>query len=643
TVNQRQITVDSVNAQDRIYDGTDKAVMESFQLGNTVNGDVIGISAANGAFNSKNATDNNGATSATFSGITLTGADMENYLLVDGSGNTVTQSTSYTDDQVLIERKELKVWIDDAEKIYGSADPTFNWIADGLCTDVNETVTDITRQAGENTGDYAIDQFKVRDAADADVTGNYDLVEFRAGTLTIKPATIPVESFTVTGLEKIYDGDAYVEDTATLTFSFVNSLTGNTETVTVNWTEGYFNSKNVGEDTQVTFVGLSSPDGNFVLTNAEATFQVSGSITPLQLTHNVTIETTKVYDGTTDVAVSGGLTNVIGSDDVTLNVEYQYNSANAAEANQITNTKWFISGADSKNYILPTPAPMETVAATITAKAVNTVWVTDQPYQYENKDQSGTVSAYYVDIYGNQVDLALDWHGKVFDLPGDYVVTALNSDANYKLVGSEIVLTMKTVGVINVTNFSEGLNPNYSSVMHDMLNSYLASGRNTYADDACYSNMGYSCMISRLFLFRETVTTDFTRTTLDAYEFKPFTLDAVTRDIASGVAAGAHRPEGLFCGEEIFLQESGRNANDMLINIQQDMDADKAHLIIESDLVHPESAGEVSVNAAEAETKSSDADEMPDVKLFCPVAEKNGMFCDEFEEVMNELLNITLA
>jgi len=648
TVEQREITLDSVDAVDRIYDGTDSAELGAYTLGNTVDRDLLQITAGNGAFNSKHATANGGATSAVFSGIVLGGADAENYLLVDSNGNAVTAATEYTDSNAQISRRDIKVWIDDAEKIYGSADPVFQWVADGLCTAVNETVTDITRQPGENAGDYAIDQFLIRDAANADVTGNYNVVQFRPGTLTIRPAEIPVTSFTVSGLEKIYDGDAFVEDTATLTFTFDNTLTGKTESVVVNWTQGMFDSKNVGEETSVTFTGLSSPDGNFVLSDTEVTFQVTDMISPLMLTHNVTASVEKVYDGTVSVAVSGGLTNVIGSDDVTLNVEYVYNSANVAEADKIINTQWSISGTDAKNYILPVPAPMDGAAAVITAKPVATEWQTDPVYYYRNEDQSDTVSAWYTDIYGNRVELVINWHGKVFDLPGEYAVTAENSDPNYKLTGNEKVLVMNTVGVSNVTNYNEGLNPNFSVVVSDMLNSYLASGKNTYADDGCYSCMGYTCMISRLFLFRETLRIETEPVTLDPLEFKPFTSDDVTREMAPGVAAGAHRPEGLYLGEELFLRDSNlnRSCNDTLINIQPEMDTDANRLYIESDLVNSDlTVKKVSLVCPESvfeEDAVEALDDVPEVQLVCPVADTAPVCKEEYEDLLDEFLNSPL-
>ena len=648
TVEQREITLDSVDAVDRIYDCTDSAELGAYTLGNTVDRDLLQITAGNGAFNSKHATANGGATSAVFSGIVLGGADAENYLLVDSNGNAVTAATEYTDSNAQISRRDIKVWIDDAEKIYGSADPVFQWVADGLCTAVNETVTDITRQPGENAGDYAIDQFLIRDAANADVTGNYNVVQFRPGTLTIRPAEIPVTSFTVSGLEKIYDGDAFVEDTATLTFTFDNSLTGKTESVVVNWTQGMFDSKNVGEETSVTFTGLSSPDGNFVLSDTEVTFQVTDMISPLMLTHNVTASVEKVYDGTVSVAVSGGLTNVIGSDDVTLNVEYVYNSANVAEADKIINTQWSISGTDAKNYILPVPAPMDGAAAVITAKPVATEWQTDPVYYYRNEDQSGTVSAWYTDIYGNRVELVINWHGKVFDLPGEYAVTAENSDPNYKLTGNEKVLVMNTVGVSNVTNYNEGLNPNFSVVVSDMLNSYLASGKNTYADDGCYSCMGYTCMISRLFLFRETLRIETEPVTLEPLEFKPFTSDDVTREMAPGVAAGAHRPEGLYLGEELFLRDSNlnRSCNDTLINIQPEMDTDANRLYIESDLVNSDlTVKKVSLVCPESvfeEDAVEALDDVPEVQLVCPVADTAPVCKEEYEDLLDEFLNSPL-
>ncbi len=93
---------------------------------------------------------------------------------------------------------------------------------------------------------------------------------------------------------------------------------------------------------------------------------LTGEIKPLELTHNVDIPYSKVYDGTNTTTYTGGLTNVIEGDDLTLNAVFNYNSADVATANTVNVTTWNISGEDAGNYTLPdfsthsayiTPAP----------------------------------------------------------------------------------------------------------------------------------------------------------------------------------------------------------------------------------------------------------------------------------------------
>ena len=98
-------------------------------------------------------------------------------------------------------------------------------------------------------------------------------------------------------------------------------------------------------------------------TYAQATASYTLTVTKLQLTiANPTI-TPKVYDGNTTAAVTvGALTNKVGSDTVTVTADAKYNSANVAEANQIT-VVYSISGASADNYIKPVNY---TVAGTIT-------------------------------------------------------------------------------------------------------------------------------------------------------------------------------------------------------------------------------------------------------------------------------------
>ncbi|MDR1809639.1 MAG: YDG domain-containing protein [Prevotella sp.] len=112
-----------------------------------------------------------------------------------------------------------------------------------------------------------------------------------------------------------------------------------------------FDNKNVGDNKTITL--------NFTLEGTDAWRYyfinslnlTNGVITPLALTHDVTAASSKTYDGTDAVSFTGGLTNVISGDDVTLQAELQADGADAGW-HSVSTKEWQLAGADADNYIL---------------------------------------------------------------------------------------------------------------------------------------------------------------------------------------------------------------------------------------------------------------------------------------------------
>jgi len=100
-------------------------------------------------------------------------------------------------------------------------------------------------------------------------------------------------------------------------------------------------------------------------TYEHATAEYLLTVDPLQLTiANPTLTTTKVYDGTntSTVTATGTLSNIVGSDDVSVSAVATYASANAGSNITIT-VVYTITGDDAGNYIKPVDYQ---VAGTIT-------------------------------------------------------------------------------------------------------------------------------------------------------------------------------------------------------------------------------------------------------------------------------------
>ncbi|QPF73639.1 filamentous hemagglutinin N-terminal domain-containing protein [Roseateles sp. DAIF2] len=101
------------------------------------------------------------------------------------------------DGALTINPRALTVTVDNASKIYGSADPALSWqLTGGSLAGSDKLSGSLTRAPGENVGRYAID-------ASALANGNY-VVTVQEGNLTVNPRPITV---TADSASKVY-GDA---------------------------------------------------------------------------------------------------------------------------------------------------------------------------------------------------------------------------------------------------------------------------------------------------------------------------------------------------------------------------------------------------------------------------------------------------
>jgi hypothetical protein len=194
-------------------------------------------------------------------------------------------------------------------------------------------------------------------------------------TITAQPslsASITARTLTVSGASadnKVYDGST----TATISGA---SLVGVQGSDTVGLTGGgSFASATVGAGKPVTAsLSLTGADaGNYSLTQPAG---LTASITAKALTINGATATSRAYDGTTDITVSGGsLSGVVGGDDVTLGGTPAGSVASAAVGNSksVTVTGYSLGGADAGNYSLSQPsltANITAAALTVTANDV---------------------------------------------------------------------------------------------------------------------------------------------------------------------------------------------------------------------------------------------------------------------------------
>ncbi len=155
--------------------------------------------------------------------------------------------------KVTIEKKPLLVTANDAEKVYGDADPALNWIADGLVGS-DSLIGKLERAKGENVGTYAIRQGTLS-------AGNNYVLYFNEGLLTIEPKAVTVKAKDATAVYG--EADPALEYTA-------DGLVGSDQL------SGRLSRKE-GEDVGSYPItqGTLAASGNYTLTFEDAVFTIS--------------------------------------------------------------------------------------------------------------------------------------------------------------------------------------------------------------------------------------------------------------------------------------------------------------------------------------------------------------------------------
>ena len=499
------------------------------------------------------------------------------YSLKDANGTDMTDffawDTSAKSD-LEIGKKEVTVTLNDlADKGYNGAadDAVFN--GGSVAGAVDGETLNVTAGAGiynsKNVLEASYAEFAVTLAAGANADlNNYYLQSSQASAAgRITPAKLTV-SIDGSQFVKVYDGTTATE---TADQNYTIHLFG-TDQVEVTGDYAY-DTKNAGPNKTVTFSNLAltgADSSNYGLT-ADSVSADGAEITKLTLDLDVDLPTSKVYDGTTavDSPVTAG--NILGNDQITIDAVWNYNSADVADANVITNTTWEIQGADAGNYQLPHVTPYDNLDASISALEVETVFQTNDPYFYNGTDQSNTVSAYYTDINGNRVDLAINWNGQEFKAPGSYTITVDAGNPNYALNPSTMVVTMNPAKP-SYHVYCEGLYPGHFSTVINMQTELLLQsfGQAGYGN---FYTMNYPELVYHTMEVRNTVLDTAAgdmacKVTVDPLKYCPITLEEPALELSESLTRNSSltHTSALYTGTELFAESE----DDVLVQLFQE-------------------------------------------------------------------------
>ena len=138
--------------------------------------------------------------------VTYTGADLEDGKPKNAGNYTATLSVGGNEFNIpyVISPKDITVTADNVTKSYGSADPELIYIVDGLIGSDDLQEIEISRETGEDAGEYII---TVGCKSGINVNTNYNIT-FVNGKFTITKINPSMEDFVFTTPQNlVYDGN----------------------------------------------------------------------------------------------------------------------------------------------------------------------------------------------------------------------------------------------------------------------------------------------------------------------------------------------------------------------------------------------------------------------------------------------------
>ncbi|NVI83510.1 YDG domain-containing protein [Janthinobacterium sp. BJB401] len=344
-ITARTLTV-SFNGVNKTYDGTTGAQVTFGD--DRIQGDVLTV-AGNAAFGNKNA---GSGKAVTVTNVALGGDDAGNYVLVTNAGSTTADIAART----------LNVSFNGVNKTYdGTTGAQVNFGDDRIQGDVLTLAGNAAfgnKKAGVGKAVHVTNV-----GVSGDDAGNY-VLNRNAGNTT---ADIGARALNLSGVvgNKVYDGTTGAQlslgDDRVAGDSLVASAVAN------------FADKNVGVGKAVQLAGAAltgaDADNYFIVLPTG----LLASITPASLTLVGLSASGKVYDGSTNAAVSATASGVLGQDVVSVvGGSGSFADKNAGAAKLVTASGFRLAGADAGNYTLETTGG--TAQASIAQKQLST-WV----------------------------------------------------------------------------------------------------------------------------------------------------------------------------------------------------------------------------------------------------------------------------
>ncbi|AWH84657.1 hypothetical protein HYN59_05770 [Flavobacterium album] len=346
-----ELTLSSATAANKVYDGTNPAVISGTLTG-IFAGDTVTYNGT-GTFATVDVATGIEVTSTT----TLTGADAGNYYLTQPTGLTADITAKTITVTAIAENKEYDRTTDAVITVTA---------VNGLA--VGDVVTAIGAGTFNNFNVGTDKPVTIALTLTGDDAANYTLTQPTGLTADITAKNLTVTSADV--IDRAYNGTT----NATITNAVLDGIVAGDEAA-VTIVAGTFAQAAPGTDIAVSNLVLSgTAAGNYSLTQPTG---LSGDITGTVITLSGAAAQNKIYDGTTDAVITGTLTGVAPGDIVTFTGTGTFASKDVGNGIEVT-PSITLGGEDAMFYILTQPtgltANITKKTLTVTATAENKVY-----------------------------------------------------------------------------------------------------------------------------------------------------------------------------------------------------------------------------------------------------------------------------
>ena len=402
TIAKKSLTIGSVVAANKVYDGLDSASISGESLVGVAGADVVNLVRGSG-FSATYADDNVGTGKAiTVAGFELGGAKAGNYVL---SGQPTGLTADITKRTVTVTGLSVSNKTYDQSKTASLSGVGSIGLSGVLAKDNGNVALDTASIAAEfadaNAGaGKAVTLTGL--ALTGSRAGNYELNAVSGLTGTIQPISVTISGMTVA--DKVYDTNR----NATVSGGTVSGvLNGDSVQIDVSGATFLFNNKDVGAAKAVAASGVAL--GGFTAINYTLSAQPSlptASITAAPLTISGVAIANKVYDGGTTATRTGtaALSGLVGGESLVLGgtITADFNDKNIGAGKAVAVSGYTISDSGAfkaANYALSQPSGL---IADITALNLTVTGAVAASRDYDGTDSVQVTGGTLVGVIGGE-------------------------------------------------------------------------------------------------------------------------------------------------------------------------------------------------------------------------------------------------